>query len=102
MNTQHTPGPWSVHWAMAQSGDASHIVDGRDMAELSVIATVHFHDDVEGETKANARLIAAAPDMLEALVKVEALLDAIKLTDYPVLDELYVVQAAIAKAKGQP
>ena len=68
MDLKHTPGPWHVEWAMAQGGDAHHVCDRRSMAELSVIATVHFHDDTDGETEANARLIAASPEMLEALL----------------------------------
>ena len=67
MNAQHTPAPWHVEWSMRDGGEAHTIVDNRDMLGLSVIATVHFHDDTEGETKANARLIAAAPELLEAL-----------------------------------
>jgi len=58
----HTPGPWSV---------AYH--DGNDQAVVSgqhtEIATCWHHCVVELETQmqANARLISAAPDMLEAL-----------------------------------
>lgn len=67
MTGKHTPGPWHIEWSMAQGGEAHHVCDSRDMGDLSTIATVHFHDDTEGETKANARLIAAAPELLEAL-----------------------------------
>lgn len=67
MTAKHTPGPWNIHWGTAQSGSGHHIVDGTDHGELSRIATVLFHDDAEGETNANARLIAAAPDLLEAV-----------------------------------
>lgn len=63
----HTPGPWLTQWGAAQGGDGHHIIDTKDMGELSRIAVVLFHDDAEGETASNARLIAAAPDLLAAL-----------------------------------
>ncbi len=70
MTMKHTPRPWSIHWGTAQGGSGHHIVDDTDHGELSRIATVLFHDDAEGETKANARLIAAAPDLLAALEEI--------------------------------
>lgn len=60
----HTPGPFSVHYA---GGETFRIVDSKDMDELSFLATVHFHDDQEGETRDNAKLFSAAPDLLEEL-----------------------------------
>lgn len=65
--TRHTPGPWYV----------SGTIDGyairyRDQADYYTIATAH--DDIgawrntdDEEAAANARLIAAAPELLEAL-----------------------------------
>lgn len=94
----HTPGKWAVHWAMAQGGEAHHIVDDRDMDDLSVIATVLFHDDVEGETKANARLIAAAPDLLAAL---QDLMDFDKMHTFDQITARRAAIAAIAKATGE-
>ena len=67
---KHTPGQWEIQWAMAQGGEGNLIVDDRDGGESSIIAVVHFHDDVEGETKANTRLIGAAPKLLIALKQV--------------------------------
>ena len=66
--SKHTPGPWSVTWGTAQGGEGHHIMDSTGIDNgLSIVAVVGFHDDSEGETKANARLIAAAPDLLAAL-----------------------------------
>ena len=76
IETTHTAGPWSIHWGMAQGGDGHWIVDSQDMGELSRIAMVAFHDDASGdETKQNARLIAAAPELLAALVACHDQLD---------------------------
>ena len=64
---QRTPGSWLIEWNAAQGGEGHYITDSKDMGELSRIAAVLFHDDADGETRANARLIAAAPDLLAAL-----------------------------------
>lgn len=105
MTAKHTPGPWSIHWGTAQSGSGHHIVDSSDMGELSRIATVLFHDDTDGETAANAHLVAAAPDLLEALQSAHEVL----LVSYPLhsidMDRrgaiLEQARAAIAKATGE-
>lgn len=66
---KHTAAPWAIHWGTAQGGDGHWIVDAQDMGELSRIAMVAFHDDASGdETRANAKLIGAAPELLAALV----------------------------------
>ena len=65
----HTPGPWQIEWNVAQGGEGHYITDNNDMGELSRIAAVLFHDDADGETRANARLIAASPTMYDYLVE---------------------------------
>jgi len=52
----HTQGPWAPHHLEEGSGDVI-------MAGKTAVALVIF----SGEVYANARLIAAAPDMLDAL-----------------------------------
>jgi hypothetical protein len=58
--SKHTPGPWHV-----DAGDYKyHIYYSREQSD-------HYFVEVDGddddEAKANARLIAAAPDLLAAL-----------------------------------
>ena len=65
----HTAGPWLIEWNAAQGGEGHYITDSKDMVELSRIAAVLFHDDAVGETRANARLIAASPTMYDYLVE---------------------------------
>ena len=65
----HTPAPWLIEWNAAQGGEGHYITDSKDMVELSRIAAVLFHDDADGETRANARLIAASPTMYDYLVE---------------------------------
>lgn len=58
MTTKHTPGPWVAH--------CTYISGSTD--DVS-IATCSYRGKVDlAEAEANARLIAAAPEMLEALV----------------------------------
>ena len=64
----HTPGPWSYH-AKAHDG-----FDGPSVqSEYGLVCSMPTPEDSEGV--ANARLIAAAPEMLEALRQAEVALD---------------------------
>jgi len=73
--SKHTPGPWITDTCVGDRWRVSH--QGR------WTATAY--------TKPDARLIAAAPDLLAALKLVEP---------YVSLDHLGQVHAAIAKAEG--
>ena len=100
----HTPAPWQIEWNAAQGGEGHYITDSKDMVELSRIAAVLFHDDADGETRANARLIAAAPQLLEALQTTAANLRSWKAANGGGIktfdSRLEVVEEAIAKAEG--
>jgi hypothetical protein len=65
MNINHTPGPWAVDW----SDDGPLIYTG-DLLIASVSGSTE-HIEVQGldeqTTEANALLMTAAPDLLEAL-----------------------------------
>ena len=87
---KHTPGPWEC------DGDLVH----KDGFEIAIVEA-HYEDYVELQ-QANARLIAAAPDLLEAL-KVMVYLEESNLRgedDEDVCDELLFARAAISKATG--
>ena len=100
----HTPAPWLIEWNAAQGGEGHYIKDSQDTGELSRIAVVLFHDDADGETRANARLLAAAPQLLEALQTTAANLRSWKAANgggIKTFDSwLEVVEEAIAKANG--
>ena len=95
--SRHTPGPWSLEHI---DGETYRVIDAMDMQELSRIATVHFHDDAVGETKANACLIAAAPELLEALRIARDHIDmaALEISHCKYAER---IRAAIAKATGE-
>lgn len=73
MTSKHTPGPWENNYSDITTGNGSvHIASvsmvhdfpcNDDMEDRSVIA------QIEAECEANARLIARAPELLEALWK---------------------------------
>lgn len=89
----HTPGPWRVN---RKGGSQTTVLSDDDL----VVATA-WSSTYRDAAEANARLIAAAPDMLAAL---EDALDAI--TDGVILPDrrdeaIRVIQAAIDKAEGR-
>lgn len=57
--TQHTPGPWHVGVKQAEK----IVYDSTGWAVAN--ATVYHGENDAEQVKANARLIAAAPDLLE-------------------------------------
>lgn len=88
----HTPGPWETKWPKFNCS-----IESRG----GVVATVYIgHTLGDSESQANASLIAAAPDLLEAL---KALRDhAVDDTDDRRLSEAVAnADAAIAKAEGR-
>lgn len=92
----HTPGPWTV----VRNGDSNALIRYSDGENASYIAQCN---DLQlcpehGTVEANARLIAAAPDLLAAL---EELLADKYLADPINADRMANARAAIAKAKGQ-
>jgi hypothetical protein len=81
-NSKHTPGPWkqgSTHPENVSAGSA---------LVCTTLSRGRFND----EQKANARLIAAAPDLLEALQTM--------LKHPDTMTAKLVAQAAIARAAG--
>lgn len=87
----HTPGPWMLdpaHPLMVYCGDAL----GSRVADLSQPG----HGIPWAQEEANARLIAAAPDLLAACRRLRSVInDHVSLADVDALD------SAIAKAEGR-
>lgn len=86
MTTNHTPGPWK--WDQPSVFNTAGIP----------IAHIFNHLDPK-EKEANARLIASAPELLEAL---KILVGDFK-SDNPIpfTDGITIAKAAIAKAEGR-
>lgn len=97
--TQHTPGPWE--YARTDQFDES-----LDVFESKTARTLFRSINTlpKKEAEANARLIAVAPELLDAceglFEVIEARVRGAELSN--VKELLYAGRAAISKAKGQP
>jgi hypothetical protein len=58
----HTPGPWTMRTCYTNGEPVEYAIE-----QNGPVATVHCTVENDAEDHANARLIAAAPAMLEAL-----------------------------------
>ena len=92
---KHTPGPWHIKDVC---GDRVDVGYNAEPTSTDFVASCGYQDGKkDGECTANARLIAAAPDMLEAL---EAMVNPGH-PGPPNLEQVVAARAAIAKARGQ-
>lgn len=105
--TKHTPGPWEIFWNYG-STEQHRIYTGHGAEPCEIIARVEAYaptpepsEDPELQGKANARLIAAAPELLEALeVAANELTRLIERGNDSSRLTLATVCKAIAKARG--
>lgn len=99
MTTQHTPGPWSVE--TDHHNNAPEYIRAYADGEMYDLASVLC--DETGNAKTNARLIAAAPDLLNMLRNAENWFREYDVQNGPdsgaqlLLED---IRAAIAKATG--
>lgn len=91
--SEYTKGPWILEEGKTRKLDHMNVVhsDNSVGAASSVVAKVTCRSSWIEEHKANARLIAAAPDLLEALIGV------VRVADRATV-EFDAARAAIAKA----
>ena len=77
MSNEHTPGPWRTSPANKGSGDRDMFVMADKPEGQAELAKVYDWAEYGGSlpAEANAKLIAAAPEMLAALEAVEALIN---------------------------
>lgn len=117
---KHTPGPWSIFTDEKHKHNAGIEADGFSIICIGYPDETPAMDDsgvcgrTEEEAQANARLIAAAPDLLEALefyalsYTDEELFQLAESTSgmgeiCPTTAKREIIRrAAIAKAKGEP
>lgn len=108
---KHTPGPWSAErWGVITSDVAGH---RRQVAAVTGDATMHDPQDASAAEvrDANARLIAAAPALLEALEGMLAIVaDSHGVAGYhrndesagwDEFDEVATARTAIAATRGE-
>jgi hypothetical protein len=86
----HTPGPWSVELTGRVVGIVSRFGD---------VAMIYGGASADDETLPNARLVAAAPDLLEAVEALEHFVSNSMAHSPRVRAILAVASAAIRKAR---
>ena len=117
---KHTPGPWTLETVRTQSGichkigpfpPKTHHVHSLPRHACLYADYPSSSDPADQELEANARLIAAAPDMLEALDNIGGLSRALRVSGPDPMDlqglsdaleeAVNMAHAAIAKARGE-
>jgi hypothetical protein len=91
----HTPGPWIAN----SSGDVA--LEGDSNSIIAWCTSPDSVEDGDGPAMANARLIAAAPEMLEALKKLTAICPAAREAGSAYWRAIEFASRAIAKAEGK-
>lgn len=95
MMSKHTPGPWVV---VTPEREPIRVSTGAEPTAIHV-CTVTGHG---ADSHADASLIAAAPDLLDACERAERLFDSGPLQfSREHVSELSAIRAAIKKAKGE-
>ncbi|OZI56769.1 hypothetical protein [Bordetella genomosp. 4] len=103
MTTKHTPGPW--HWTR-YSSEYGCLEDEKGRDVLRAVSGI-VYDEYDSDPPsievdaADADLIAAAPELLEALQALDALRGPFSPTDERINEAWAKARAAIAKATGE-
>ncbi len=95
-DTKFTPGPWRYTKA-APSGDRGIHAEGTGIFAEAYADIRHAGENNAAEAEANARLIAAAPDLYAAL----DLVLAVDPDGAGIWDAQNAARAALAKARGE-
>lgn len=108
MSQKHTPGPWNIEQSAELLDDenlglADITAQTPDSEYKTEVARVYCENRKGATVGPNARLIASAPELLEALEIAEVILDSVAFVseDGDTEKPLKIIRAAIAKAKGK-
>ena len=94
--SKHTPGPWSA----AGNVIYPNLAGEKCIAKVSGILSAE-NDEEYLEFEANTHLIAAAPQMLEALEAAISALEDASCLGFNLTEQMKKVDAAIGAAKGK-
>lgn len=93
--SEHTPGPWRISGYNENMGYPEPVIAGMVNGRTAYVAVCI---ECQGMDGANARLIAAAPELLDALIDLES-----GSGSSPGANKKFAkARAAIAKARGEP
>lgn len=99
---KHTPAPWMIDEKLTDLGAPMITAETCWKGQKRIIAKVFYHSGSEDpEVHANARLIAAAPDLLEVAKKLAFLEDECGGWSFPSKADCEFARKAIAKAEGK-
>ena len=90
---KHTPGPWKVQRENGSPTTGQWMISGGGPGYLAEVRDLGV-----GEVEANAFLISAAPEILEALIDAINLIETICSFEG---DSIRKARAAIARARGE-
>lgn len=112
---KHSPGPWSVRpdanddWGIVRAADGLAVADAGVFARC---ADMRNRDDEDvtpaewaagpPEVAANARLIAASPDLFAACVALVAAVDAWGISPAKAKEAAELARLAVARVRGEP
>lgn len=101
----HTPGPWTTdttkRYRQMVSEQIPESIPIRGPDGIGLAATYDFNRfDRDAECEANARLIAAAPDLLAALERITLINGSTGGHKAMVAEFKHIARTAIAKARG--
>jgi hypothetical protein len=105
--SKFTPGPWTVGTTGQYGTYNPNVIYASDENSVATVYGLPMHtklEDIEPRWEqglANARLIAAAPRMYEALRHAEVRLTHLAQNSVGVAAELIIVRAALAAATGE-
>ncbi len=101
MSAAHTPGPWLIRqgdeWTRDVVTDHGELPDGSRNHWNVASANIQREECVD-----NLRLIAAAPDLLEALKACAGICAGESMSKSSLIRALEMARSAIAKATGAP
>lgn len=102
MTTKHTPGKWKSNAKHAACDNQAEVVIEQEDGSAPIAKVFQIYGD---QMQANARLIAAAPELLDMLAKARrALSDQLPgytMRNDPRLDLIQSIDSVIAKATGK-
>jgi len=101
MEAKHTPGPWAVEVDTRQDGQPGYAIRQGDDGYGAVIAETR-PDEPSTNTLANARIIAAAPQLLAALRDMTSWADSLGevAKNCGAIDRSVMLNSAIASARA--
>lgn len=102
-NATHTPGPWTFEKGATNCHKANGVLGEIEGGDFYLAAIWSDVEDLEPHAEANARLIAAAPELLDALNGMVGLIQLIQAREPDLQKNHRFIEAlaVIAKAEGR-